>query len=243
MKAKSSSSSDGGVTFKSNSNGDPDYDVKKLMDWNGDWLPPPEQWSARKSHNSRQPFGQAIEQWMNGHGEQCLDPMDAKAFSPTEEELCKEIVPKYWIMDKIEGKSMGEFWREMPVRAPAPLSDCDLAAEIPFWERYGDGSVLDALVVPEARVDPTDPENYTAGPNSLCSATERIEGIRKGRQHAQNRAIAKQKRPIREITTLMPPVEDRRIRPTSNVYIRPVQPADVRGIAVRSLVLPSSFPN
>jgi hypothetical protein len=230
------SSSDGGVSFKSNSNGDPDYDVKKLMDWNGDWLPPPEQWSARKSHSSRQPFGQAIEQWMNGHGEQCLDPIDATSLSPTEDGPCREIVPKYWILEKIEGKSTGEFWKQMPVRAPSPLSDCDLLTDLPFWDRYGDGSkeFLDALVVPEARVDPKDPENYTAGPNSLCSAIERIEGIQKGRQYAQNRALAKQRRPLREPTNPLPPVEDRRIRPTSNVYFRPVQPADVRGITVRS---------
>jgi hypothetical protein len=56
------SSSDGGVSFNSDSGGDPNYDIKKLMDWNGDWLPPPEQWAARKGHSSRH-FGQQIEKW------------------------------------------------------------------------------------------------------------------------------------------------------------------------------------
>jgi hypothetical protein len=61
---------EGGVEFKSDSNGDPDYDVKKLVDWNGDWIPPPETWSARHAFTDRH-FGAAIEKWINGHDKSC----------------------------------------------------------------------------------------------------------------------------------------------------------------------------
>lgn len=72
MKPISDDEEDGGIEYKSDSNGDPDYDVKKLMDWNGDWLPPPETWSARHAFTDRH-FGASLEKWMNGHDPSCTD--------------------------------------------------------------------------------------------------------------------------------------------------------------------------
>lgn len=63
---------DGGIECVSDSNGDPDYDVKKLIDWNGDWIPPPETWSARHAFTNRH-FGASIEKWINGHDASCLE--------------------------------------------------------------------------------------------------------------------------------------------------------------------------
>jgi hypothetical protein len=231
MRAKPDESSDGGVSFVSNSGGDPDYDVKKLMDWNGDWLPPPEQWSARKGYSQRH-FGKAMEQWMNGHGAECVEPVEISPSAFTEGG--REIVPRYWVVDRMENKSMGEFWKEMSGRAPAPLSDCVLCADPPFWERYEDdtGFYIDALDVPEAKVDPVDPENSLAIADVLCSATERAESIAKRKRQILARSLAKQRRPIRESMAPAAVIEDRGIHPTSNVYFRPVNPADVRGIAV-----------
>jgi hypothetical protein len=229
----SDSSSDGGITFKSNSNGDPDYDVKKLMDWNGDWLPPPEQWAARKSYTSRH-LGQFIEQWINGHGVDCLNSMDIGSFS-TGDGPCKEIVPKYWVVPTIEQDSTGEFWKKFVQRAPPSLSDVDIFADPPFWERFADpdSCFIEGLTVPDARVDPNDPDNYAAGADLLVSAEKRIERIMEQRFNAHRRHLAKQKRPLRETVTTAPQLPDRRIQPTTNIYIRPVHPADVRGIMVR----------
>jgi hypothetical protein len=70
MKPISDDDDEGGVEFKSDSNGDPDYDVKKLVDWNGDWIPPPETWSARHAFTDRH-FGAGIEKWINGHDASC----------------------------------------------------------------------------------------------------------------------------------------------------------------------------
>jgi hypothetical protein len=236
----SESDSDGGVSFKSDSNGDPNYDVKKLIDWNGDWLPPPEQWSARKGHTSRH-FGQGIEQWINGHGEECLGDLEVKgSLTFTDDSCtevvpgsCKEVVPKYWIVSQIEQKSLGEFWKLMPTRQPSALSDVNV--QPPFWERYtedSEGYFIDSLVVPDAEVDFDDPDNNFGGADLLASATSRIAAIEERKKLTLRRSAAKQKRTLPESKPVGPPPEDRRIVPKSNVYFRPVQPADIEGIAV-----------
>jgi hypothetical protein len=226
----SDSDSEGGVSYKSNSNGDPSYDVKKLMDWNGDWLPPPEQWSARKGHTSRH-LGQDIEKWINGHGNDCLNAMDLATSAFTD--AGKEVVPKYWIVSQIEQGSLGEFWKLMPTRQPTALSDVSLHA--PFWERYETSPAscfIEGLAVPDARVDPNDPENHFGGADLLVSGTERIQRIMEQRQNAHRRTLAKQRRPILDTVLVGPQPKDKRIQPKSNVYFRPVQPIDVEGIAV-----------
>ncbi|KAF2026217.1 hypothetical protein EK21DRAFT_74592 [Setomelanomma holmii] len=233
MRARSTdSSSDGGVACRSDSNGDPDYDVKKLMDWNGDWLPPPEQWSARKGHTNRH-LGQAMEQWINGHDEECTKDIKIESHL-AENGFCKEIVPKYWVITRIEQDSLGSFWKQFPERAPAPVSDIDVMAVPPFWERYEDGTsfYLKGLIVPDATVDPSDPENNFRGVDMLVSATERVRVIEENKARRHARTLARQRRPLRESVLTGPPQEDRRIVPKSNVYFRPVQPADVYGIAV-----------
>jgi hypothetical protein len=234
MKAlPSESDSDGGVTFKSDSNGDPNYDVKKLMDWNGDWLPPPEQWSARKGHSSRH-FGQGIEQWINGHPNECTQKMEVEAFF--EEGNCKEVVPRYWIVSTIEQKSLGEFWKLMPMRQPLALSD--VSAHPPFWERYEDTSkdcfFIEGLAVSEEKVDPDDPNNHFGRADLLASATQKMEGIKARDQRQRAKQIAKQNRVVPDTKPVGPQPADRRIKLESNVYFRPVQPADIGGIAVSS---------
>jgi L-amino acid N-acyltransferase YncA len=51
------------------------------------------------------------------------------------------------------------------------------------------------------------------------------------RRRQERKTIVRQNRPVRDCVPTGPPLPDRRIRPKSNVYFRPVQPADVRGIA------------
>jgi hypothetical protein len=231
MKAlPSESDSDGGVSFKSDSNGDPNYDVKKLMDWNGDWLPPPEQWSARKGHSSRH-FGQGIEHWINGHPKECLKDMEVE--SSFNEGNCKEVVPKYWIISTIEQKSLGEFWKLMPTRQPSALSN--VSAHPPFWERYEEdinSFFIEGIAVPDVKVDPNDPDNHLGRADLLASANQKIEGIEERKQRTRLKQIARQNRHVPETKPAGPQPPDRRIVPKSNVYFRPAQPADVEGITV-----------
>jgi hypothetical protein len=227
----SDSSSDGGISFKSNSNGDPHHDVKKLVDWNGDWLPPPVEWSARKGHTDRH-FGRTIEQWIDGHPQLCTDkvPIDLTALSDDKD--CKEIVPRYWVLSTVEQGSLGDFWKSMPLRQPSALSDVSVLP--PFWERYEQepSYFIEGLVVPDACVDPSDLENHYAGVNLMACAEERVATIMQHRLHSQRRSLAKQKRPVPESVPAAPQLPDRRIFPKSNVYFRPVQPGDEKDIAV-----------
>lgn len=241
------SSSEGGVECRSNSEEDPDYDVKKLMDWNGDWLPPPEQWSARKGHVSRH-FGQGIEHWINGHDEECTKLIAYDLATFHEDGQCKDLVPTYWLMTMIESKPLGNFWKDMPEQPPSAVSDIDPLEFSPYWERYegeyyeGQPSCfINGLMVPDARVDPDDLENHDPKGVCLASATHRVETIMAGRARDRRRTLLKQKRGPRDFkpVEMMPPMEDRRIRPKSNVYFRPVKPADVEGIAVSAILQPS----
>lgn len=234
----SSSDGDGGVTFGSNSNGDPDYDVKKLMDWNGDWLPPPEQWSARKGHTARH-LGSGVEQWINGHSKMCIEPIPTEILELLSENgICQEIVPKYWIVGTIEQNSLVTFWKSMPARKPPALSD--VSDHLPFWERYAVDVdyFIEGLSVPDAHVDPTDMDNVCVARYGLLATSEsRVNLMRERKANAERRAIARQTRPVRESTRPATPIPDRRIIPDINIYVRPVQPADVTGIAVSAKFL------
>jgi hypothetical protein len=247
----SSIDSDGGVGCRSNSNGDPDYDIKKLLDWNGDWLPAPESWSARKGYDDRH-LGENVERWMNGHAPECVGPIyyPPSTFSP-KNGVCKELAPRYWLEAKVEGSNLRESWKMISTSHPKPLDDMDLTGYAPWWELYEDviyseaiiedkkhqqytehaSCYLNALPVPEARIDPADTE-YPIVPQMLASAADKVLDMKNRREAKQRRLLAKRARPVPESKCPVPPMEDRRLRPQANIYIRPVQPADVIGIAV-----------
>jgi len=283
MKYKPSSSDDGGgVTYKSNSNGDPDYDVKKLLDWNGDWLPAPESWCARKSHADRH-FGDHIEQWMNKQAPECIKPVyypqhtfngHAKTTKVGDEEhieyileegqLCKELVPHYWSNAMAENEHMSELSKLLPKSDSKPVVDSEPVAEdermveddinddLPWWERYEDVFYIDAeedgqneahlkyaspyinaLEVPEAKTNLADPI-YPAEEWQLASTEDKVQHKIRRAEAKQRKLLARRNRHIPESNHPVTPMEDRRLRPKTNMYIRPVQPADVRGIAVSS---------
>jgi hypothetical protein len=240
----SESESDGGISCKSNSNGDPTYDVKKLVDWNGDWLPPPEEWSARKGHSSRH-FGQGIERWIDGHAKDCLTVMEVTTLpSFIDERACREVVPKYWIASRVEQGSLAKFWKLMPTRQPTALSD--VSTHRPFWERYGEepiGCFIEGLAIPDAKVDMNDPENNFGGADLLASATDRIECIMERRHKSHRKALAKQKRPAHDSVPVEPRPQVQRFKPLSNVYFRPVIPADIEGITVSQTCAQSTSSN
>jgi hypothetical protein len=232
MRARSSDSSvDGGVVCKSDSNGDPNYDVKKLMDWNGDWMPPPEQWSGRKGHVNRH-LGRSVEAWIDTHPKEIYGEDLKYNESPT---FCEdgEIVPSFWVINRIEQGSLAEFWKSMPTREPHVLSD--VSEQPPFWERYKENNdcIIEALIVPDARVDPQDRDNHRAGQDLFASAEEALARINAWKQRKAHKTQRKQNRPLPVTVPTGPPPPDRRIVPKANVYFRPVQPQDVEGIAVR----------
>ncbi|KZM20448.1 N-acetyltransferase [Ascochyta rabiei] len=231
--------SDGGIFFKSDSEGDPTYDVKKLIGWNGDWLPPPEEWAARKGFTDRH-FAQVIERWANEHSRHCtkLMSIDSPAFSGVQDAdgkwVTKDLVPRYWLHETIDNDSPRTFWEQLPHRAPTALSDVDITEGPPYWERWEDGHpdqyFMDALVVPEARIDVSDSANELEKTFAMLCANERLAKIQDIRASEARRREAKRNRPIPASIQLVSQLSNRLLNPKANIYLRPVQPADVRGI-------------
>ncbi|PSN74215.1 hypothetical protein BS50DRAFT_627562 [Corynespora cassiicola Philippines] len=241
--------SDGGVSFKSNSNGDPDYDVKKLMAWNGDWLPPPEEWSARKSFADRH-FGASIEKWINGHRQEptAIDTSASDFIGrPVLGELvithggeswgqkvinC-DIAPRCWIPIQIEGQAPQQFWSSFATRAPQALSDIDLDDREAWWESYpASGHALAPVTVPDAAIDEDDPENNVP---SIGLTSE--QGLRKFLMRREEGERRKRERQNRPTPAYSPPSDyqappDRRLQPSVNIYLRPVIARDATDIAV-----------
>jgi len=246
----SSSDSDGGVSFRSNSNGDPDYDIKKLTDWNGDWLPAPETWTGRKGHADRH-FGAHIEKWWNTHPPECITPV---YFPPDTFDAGKELVPRYWLQAKVEGETLREFWQTMLTTTSEPelIDKNDLVDYMPWWELYEDlvyeeiiedeeglspkritheSSYIHALKVPDARVNHYD-EEYPSAPLDLVSTEEKVQEKNRRVEQKRNKTMAKRNRPVPESKLPVHPMIDRRLRPEANIYVRPIQASDVLGITV-----------
>jgi hypothetical protein len=244
------SQSDGGVTFKSDSNCDPSYDVEKLMDWSGDWLPAPEDWAARKGFTSRH-FGQVIELWANGHSKNCTNLMDiaSQDFLGAQGEdgkwVNKDLVPRYWLHDTIDGAPPRKFWEEIRHRAPAPLSNIDITEDLPYWERWSHRQPSDCfmktIAVPEARIDQDDKDNELEPPCAMLCVEQRIARVDAFKEERERKRHARRNRPTPKSTHEGPSPPDRQMRPKSNIYLRPVGPADIPGITVSEPALSTSF--
>jgi hypothetical protein len=253
-KASTHSSDEGGVDFESDSGGDPTYDIKKLMDWNCDWLPPPEDWAARKGFHPRH-FRQGIEQWINGHSRNCVRPMDINSPDFTgvlvgedklgrDTFLTKDVVPRYWLHDLIDNTAPRQFWDEFPQRAPAPLSDIDIFEHPPYWERWEDNKPENChmlpLDVPDARVNVDDPENEQHS-YAMISTADRVQQIAAHSEAKRRKREAKRNRPIPNDVCEVVESPSRHLSLRANVYFRPVQPSDTQGIMVSvKLILNSS---
>lgn len=231
MKPQPTEESDGGVTCWSNSNGDPDYDVKKLMDWNGDWLPPPEQWSDRKGFTDRH-FGASIERWMNGCPE--YGPTPILGLTGPHFRADREIAPSSWIPAHVDGMAPHLFWQSLSSRAPDALSDIDISERCPWWDQYQDSTTpfLTPIVVPEAKIDQEDEDNKM--PGAKLRTNEAIARIYETRQKRELKIIAKRnrlaQRPALPLEAYRGP--DRSLKPSINMYLRPARVADTARITV-----------
>jgi hypothetical protein len=246
--------SQGGVHVKSDSEGDPFYDIRKIIDWNGEFLPPPECWAERARYTNRHP-GQEIVRWIETVPSSCEMTMktETTAFTtgPLDDKgtvFNKEIVPRYWIPEVIEGEPTRVFMAKLPSRAPPALSDvCDTDSPVPYWDRYNNcpaDCFLEALAAPEAKIDVEDTENELERRYALISITDRLRKMREREEKEQRRRFARMNRLV-AAELVDPPAQDRSLHPKANFYIRPIQPADVRGIMVchsNSLSRPSHLP-
>lgn len=215
---------------RSNSQDDPDHDVKMLTDWNGDWLPAPVEWEGRRSFSERN-FYDRIFNWITHSW-----PLDESFTEITHQdlEIAKgDFAPRFWIPKKIDNESPQSFWAMHPERPPAPLSDIE-PNEKPYWETYTSPTTvsLNPLTIPEAKVDPADEcaahERLDEGSMAAClkhKAEKEEKKLRRFRRMQDARKL------LQEAPTEMPIVpwvpEDRSLNPAANIYVRPAYPIDM----------------
>lgn len=242
------SDDNGGVNCWSDSNGDVNYDVKKLLDWEGNWLPPPEDWAERNRHTSRH-WAKDMDEFLNAHPD-LVRPMkieepafsgrktvggDQAPYVPGEtvpdRMAYNEIVPSYWLDTRVDQKSLLQYWKDLKRSEPW---DFEVGLpDPPWWDRFQakNSCYIFPLPVPSARVNLED-EEYPASVEDLASGDDKLKALLQKRQEKHDKIMAKRNRPVPQTTFLEPPKEDRRIVSTTPFYIRPVQPADVHGIRV-----------
>lgn len=221
-------SSDGGASVKSNSAGDPTYDIKKLTDWEGNWLPAPVEWEGRGGFSDRNLYDR-LEAWINKSEKISKENMDISdpAFVA---ETNGEIAPRFWIPSTLDAESPQSFWRTYQSRAPAPLSDCD-PAEQPWWETYtsATSALLPPISVPEAKLDTVELTYALAikdfGSNGAVKKREDAKIARELRAAERKRRKAQERnqRAPTEPSVLI----DRSLKLKANIYLRPAYPADI----------------
>ena len=224
-----SDNSDGGMSVKSNSNWDPIHDIRKLTDWEGNWLPAPVEWVGHGGFSGRN-FYNRIEAWMNKSEKVSKENMDISdpAFVA---ETNGAVAPRFWIPSTLDAKSPQSFWRTYQSQAPAPLSDCD-PAEQPWWETYT--SATSALLTPinvlEAKLDTVEFTYALAvkdfGSNGAIKKREEAKNAKKLSAAEKKQLKLQRKRDCQEITEPFILI-DRSLKPKANVYLRPAYPADI----------------
>ncbi|KAF2200183.1 hypothetical protein GQ43DRAFT_472957 [Delitschia confertaspora ATCC 74209] len=228
----------GGATIESNSEGDPDYHIKKLVDWSGNWQPPPLGWEGRRGYTNRH-LNDDVRDWIDGL--YSLSKLKAKidTSDPDFLEAKKTIAQRHWVPTNIEGESAQQFWRTFLSRAPAPVDNGDIDGP-PWWETFtgpGQVSYLSPLNALEAQLDPTDPSYEAAKRDAGTTANlkrredEKKEKARKAAER-RNRRVNR----VEHLEVCPDAVEeeyvrpDRTLKPTANIYLRPAYAADVKQI-------------
>lgn len=216
--------------FNSNPGGDPQHDIKKLVDWNGNWLPGPTDWESRRSYHHRN-FNEEMMRFVYDSVDQeaAVDVYSEPTFL---QNPSGEVAPRVWASLHVEGTSLQEWWNN---HVGSPLADPDSKA---WWRAYTtqDSSLLVPYDVPEPTLDPTDHEGqilhlHDLGSGTACEQLMERKNKRKAdreRRHAVAREFTAATTPSIEIEVPPPPPK---IKPAISLYIRPALAADVHQIA------------
>ncbi|KAF2492174.1 hypothetical protein BU16DRAFT_491596 [Lophium mytilinum] len=235
MRPPTDEESDGGVSFKSDSNGDPNHDIRKLTDWDGNWLPAPIEWEGRRGFSDRN-FSSRVEGWIvkTEKSYRNLEIIDTSAPRFLSQDN-GDVAPRVWIPQTIDAESPGAFWRTYQSRAPPPMSDFD-PDDLPWWEKYESptSSLLKSIEVPNAFLDREDPTYAKAQQdNGAVGAIKRREHLLKAK-HA--RTAAKRRHQLAESKAAAamyadhPEPPDNSLHPKGNIFVRPAYPADMEQV-------------
>ncbi|KAE9965744.1 hypothetical protein EG328_009422 [Venturia inaequalis] len=217
-----------------------------LRQWDGDWLPAPVDWSARNQYKRADKFAEDVAAWVNrtnnhylviqsGKSKVTVDLIDANGKT-----IIFENVPRSWVPEKVEGKSLQDFWTCLLQSSPEPLEAEDVHFA-PFWQRYitqahnsndqkEAADFQESLPGPEPKLDVADcgitmyqkSKNQTAEGTSMqivqnkLKDTARKEAVR---QKHMRSAKKEAKRPV-----VAPPPNPH--KPAENIYLRPATNRD-----------------
>ncbi|KAF2749387.1 hypothetical protein M011DRAFT_439842 [Sporormia fimetaria CBS 119925] len=225
----------------SDSQGDADYDARKLVDWNGQLMPAPD-WQDRGEFKPRH-FHSDLDRWNHGvidlregdlavhfdlaltggAGADVADKVEPAWIS------YGDIVPHWWLPDRIEGESPQQFWRSNLSSSPGPVDANDLVDSSPWWETYvsKDGLVyVGTMQVPDAFLDRGDPENHESG--VISTSALRVSRERKRKQLRAEQIEKKRSTAYAPIHP--PPPEAETLKPAANIFLRPATDGDIHAI-------------
>ncbi|KAL0259364.1 hypothetical protein SLS55_005100 [Diplodia seriata] len=216
--------------FNSNPAADPDHDLKKLVDWEGNWLPGPTDWETRRGYHHHN-FNEEMMRFVNGSidTEAAVDIYNEPTFL---NEPSGEVAPRIWASLRIEGTSLQEWWNN---HVGSSLAEDDSKA---WWREYTseESSLLNSYDVPEARIDPTDHEGQILNVNDLGSgnASEKLMEGRLKKKADRERRRKREREELAAAIAEAPPVtfvEPAKIKPRISLYVRVALAADAQQIA------------
>ncbi|KAK3065514.1 hypothetical protein LTS18_006225 [Coniosporium uncinatum] len=211
---------------------DPADAVRALVDWNGDWLPPPVEWEGRRSYRDRD-FHATIEGWITNGECECRERKKSGKCSCRTIEISRycdipngEIALREWVPTDITGEAPQLWWKrqmglfgedEEFVRMP-----------LPWWNMYqsNQGQVIVPLKVPTTRLDPNDSGYARAVAES--TSNQRIEAKAARYTRAEEEKKRHKRRTREQKRNESKPLElPNPNRPSANLYIRHVTPLDI----------------
>lgn len=229
-----STSDNGGWSVHEDPGNDPDYDVKQLMDWTGQWMNAPGDWEGRGKYDDPN-FKTRLVGWIEKHADIPQHPIDIcddhhKDFTAIQN---GEMVNRDWVPITI-GDDVANVWWSKHLRTGAEWLE-DLHDK-PFWEKYisSTSCLLAPLAVPDAELDPSDAE-YARALQDAGSDAKTMDAIKKAASQEKRRKLTeKQERQAKleskkaaAAATVFEPSQ----RPKVNIFLRLALPADGGQIA------------
>ncbi|KAK0640137.1 hypothetical protein DIS24_g9664 [Lasiodiplodia hormozganensis] len=216
--------------FNSNPGADPQHDIKKLVDWEGNWLPGPTDWESRRSFHHHN-FNEEMMRFVYGSIDKdaTVDVRNEPSFLSIPH---GEVAPHAWASIRIEGTSLQEWWSN---HVGSSLAEPDSKA---WWRDYisEESSLLVPYHVPEAKVDPADTEGQILYVHDLGSghASDKLMERRNKKKADRERRNALEREQHAALAAEMKPATfemPEKIKPKISLYIRPALAADAHQIA------------
>ncbi|KAF4545371.1 Acyl- n-acyltransferase [Lasiodiplodia theobromae] len=216
--------------FNSNPGADPQHDIKKLVDWEGNWLPGPTDWESRRSFHHHN-FNEEMMRFVYGSIDKdaTVDVRNEPSFLSIPN---GEVAPSAWASIRIEGTSLQEWWSN---HVGSSLAEPDSKA---WWRDYisEESSLLVPYHVPEAKVDPADTEGQILYVHDLGSghASDKLMERRNKKKADRERRNAREREQHAALAAEMKPATfqmPEKIKPKISLYIRPALAADAHQIA------------